>query len=239
MADGPEHAILQFQTLALLGHCPSIDIFAAMKGGTGVIASVLGGAAFGAATSLINDVSSPHGLIGSRIADTGWQWAAEVASLLVGLGWAWAGLAIAAGWLTGASFRGALAGVVALLAATTAYYGMDSVLREDPFALYWSEMPRFWLASVVFGIVLGVVGASIRRPGVIGLLAGLALPVVATTQMILLPSTPTVTPVTSAETCARVIVWVAAALGAGVVIIRFGRSRLNSATRPGQRCPPN
>jgi hypothetical protein len=30
-----------------------------------------------------------------------------------------------------------MAGVSALLAMTTAYYGMDSVLREESFSSYW------------------------------------------------------------------------------------------------------
>ncbi len=203
-----------------------------MKLGSGVVALAVG-AGFGAATSLINDLSSPYGMIGSRIGDTGWRWAAEVASHLLDAGWAWAGLAIAAGWLAGASARGAVAAILSLLAATTAYYGMDSVLLEETFAGYWHETRFFWLASVVLGSPLGVVGASIGRPGVIGLLAGLTLPVGATVQTIWLTDDPMMT---TAANWARVIVWVAAAVGAGVVITRFSaRLRLSSCTRSGQK----
>jgi hypothetical protein len=38
--------------------------------------------------------------------------------------------------LADARARGAVAGVLALVAATTAYYGMDSILRQEPFAWY-------------------------------------------------------------------------------------------------------
>jgi hypothetical protein len=196
-----------------------------------VVALAVGGA-FGAATSLINDVSSHYGMIGSRIGDTGWRWAAEVASKLLDSGWAWAGLAIAAGWLVGGSARGAVAGVLALLAATTAYFGMDSVLIEGSDGILAGsryEIRFWWLASAVLGTPLGVVGASIGRPGVIGLLAGLTLPVGATVQMIWLPGYPPVT--TSAEDWSRVIVWV----GAGVIMARFAaRSRPSSSARSGQ-----
>ena len=127
---------------------------------------------------------------------------------------------MAAGWLVGASARGAAAAVSTLLAATTAYYGMDSVLRQETPAVYWNEMLRWWSTSVVLGPALGVVGASIGRPGVIGLLAGLTLPVGATVET----NWPTGDPriATSAINCARVIVvWV----GAGVVIARFSQAR--------------
>lgn len=67
-----------------------------MEPQSSVVALAVGGA-FGAATSLINNMSSPYGMIGSQIGDTDWRWAAEVASKLLDSGWAWAGLAIAAG----------------------------------------------------------------------------------------------------------------------------------------------
>ena len=127
------------------------------------------GASFGAATSLSNAGASQF---------------AVVVSIILDVGWAWAGLAVAAGWLAGAPARGALAAVLALLAATTAYYALDSVLREEPFALYWPELQRWWLASVACGPALGAVGAYVGRGGVRGLLAGLVVPVGALVQMV-------------------------------------------------------
>lgn len=178
------------------------------------------GAGWGALSSLTNDVSSPYGTIGSRIVDSGWAWAAEVASLIANAGWTWAGMAVAAGWLVGGSARGAAAGVLALIAMSTAYYGMDSVLLQEPFVSYWYEMRVWWLASLVFGSALGAVGGSIGRPGVIGLIAGLTVPVGATVEMIWLPRWDTPRG-DAALDWVRMIVWAAAAASACVVVARF------------------
>lgn len=204
-----------------------------MKLGSSVVAIAVG-VVFGAATSLVNDVSSPYGMIGSQLGGTGLMWPAEVASKLLDAGWAWAGLAVATGWLAGANARGAIAGVLALLAATTGYFGMDSILWDEPgidsglwdglssFYLYWPEMRFWWLASLASGPILGVVGASIRRPGVIGLLAGLTVPVGASVQMIWLTGAPP--EADPALDWARAIVWLGAAVGAVIVIARFSAS---------------
>lgn len=69
-----------------------------------------------------------------------------------------------AGWLAGAPARGAVAGVLALIAATTVYYGVDSIVGEGQFAWYWPELVRWWLASVVCGSVLGTVGGTAGGP---------------------------------------------------------------------------
>lgn len=189
-----------------------------MKLGSSVVALSVG-AGFGAATSLVNDVSYPYGMIGSQIVDTHLHWGLEVVSKLIGVGWSWAGLAVAMGLLVGTSIRGAVAGVLALLAATTAYSGMDALLLEESLAWLWYELLLWWTMSIVFGPVLGVVGASIRRPGVIGLLAGLTLLVGASVEMILLSSDSLGG--SPALNWAQMIVWVAAAVGACVAITRF------------------
>lgn len=204
-----------------------------------VIAFAAGGS-FGAATSLINDISSPYGMIGGQIADTGWAWTlivAEVVSRLVGVGWAWAALAVVMGYLAGkggSGVRSVGAAVLTLLAATTAYYGMDSIFREESFTGYWWEISFWWLASVASGLVLGVVGASIRRPGIIGLLCGLAVPVGASAWMVWEASgMPNVGP---AMYWAQAIVWVCSVVVAGIFVTRFiAHLRLNSYTRSGQK----
>ena len=99
-----------------------------MKTLKGIVGGGVLGAGWGAVSSLTNAAVSPVGV---------------GASLIANAGWAWAGVAVAAGWLVGARARGAVAGVLALIAMTTAYYGMDSVLRQEPFASYWYEM-RVW-----------------------------------------------------------------------------------------------
>lgn len=80
--------------------------------------------------------------------------------------------------------------------------------------LYWG------VASVVFGPVLGIVGASIRSPRIIGLLAELTVPVGAILQMIVLPPGWGLI-VHPAAMWARMIVCIAAAAGIGISAIRF------------------
>jgi hypothetical protein len=112
-----------------------------MKVIRGVGVAALLGMGFGAVTSLINDLSSPYGELGGRLVREGWTWItdlAEVGSLVLDVGWAWAAVAVAAGWVAGAGLigRGASAGAVSLMAATAAYFVMDSLLRDDPLAGY-------------------------------------------------------------------------------------------------------
>jgi hypothetical protein len=190
------------------------------------VAAVLG-AGFGAATSLINDLSSPYGELGGRLARGSWTWVtdvAEVGSLLLDVGWAWAALAVAAGWLAGVTARAAVAGAVSLLTATAAYYFMDSLLRGESWAGYVGEMRYWWLAGLMLGPFLGAVGATLLRPGAIGLLARLVVPVGALLQTILLQpglassSRP-------AAVWALAIVPAAAAASISVVVARFVTER--------------
>ena len=156
----------------------------------GSAAAPLIGVGFGAATSLSNDLSSDYGRLGSHLTGSSWQPVFRFLSLLLDAGWAWAALAVAVGWLAGTSVRGAVAGVLALVAATTNYYALDSVLRQEPFSGYEGELELWLMAGLVLGSALGVVGASARRPGVIGVLAKLTVPVGAALQMTLLPPRP-------------------------------------------------
>lgn len=186
------------------------------------IATVLG-AGFGATVSLINDVSSPFGELGGRLVAAGWTWVtdvAEVGSLVVDVGWAWAALAVAAGWLAGGMVVGAVAGVVSLVSATAAYYMMDAVLREESVAGYAAEARYWWLASLMLGPLLGVVGALLVRSGVIGLFAILIVPVGALVQMLLLrPGLAATT--RPAALWALVIVCAAATAAIGLGVARF------------------
>jgi hypothetical protein len=106
------------------------------------------------------------------------------------------------------------------MAATAAYYFMDSLLREESLAGYVGET-RYWLlASLTLGPFLGAVGASLVRSGVIGLLAGLIVPVGALVQTIFLQpglassSRP-------AAVWALVIVSAAAVASISLVVARF------------------
>jgi hypothetical protein len=186
------------------------------------------GSGFGAATSLSNRFDS-------QVEPDSF---ARVASLVLDAGWAWAALAVVAGWLAGTPARGAVAGVLALIAATTVYYGMDSLTGGDTLAWYWPEMLRWWSASVVFGSVLGALGSFGRRPGVLGLLAGLTIPIGATVQMIVDPPGPGGQFATPAENWARLIVLAAAAVGTTAVITRFGLGERQRRTDPNASIAP-
>ncbi|MEU0568164.1 hypothetical protein ABZ297_22660 [Nonomuraea sp. NPDC005983] len=198
-----------------------------MKSIRSVVSALLIGVAFGAITSLVNDVSSPYGQVGGALVNAGRGWVAEsaaVVSLLLDAGWTWAALAVLVGWLAGGLARGVASGVVALAAATAAYYSVDSLLRAEPLAWYGRETLFWWLASLVLGSALGAVGASIARPGLIGLVAKLTVPVGAAVQMIFLPPGfgPTVR---SAAVWALVIVLVAAVTSTGVIVTRYVKER--------------
>ena len=193
------------------------------------------GAGFGATTSLINDLSSPYGELGGRLVRARWTWVTEVAevgSLLLDVGWAWAAVAVAAGWLARAIVRAAAAGAVSLMTAAAAYYLMDSLLRQEPVAGYIGETRYWWLASLTLGPLLGAVGASLVRSGVIGLLARLIVPVGALVQTIVLQpglassSRP-------AAVWALVIVSAASVASISLVAARFAAQRSRGPARAG------
>ncbi|MFG2563258.1 hypothetical protein [Streptomyces sp. NPDC048496] len=180
-----------------------------------ILSALAVGVGFGAATSLVNALSSPYGGLGDPLTGTVWAGAAKVLSLLMDAGWSWAALAVAMGWLAGTRALGALVGALALIAATGAYYVTD--------ALVWgagTDMVRWWVVGLPLGLALGAVGAAIRRPGLTGLLAALTVPVGAAVQMVVLPPRPHLT-LTPAIVLAEVIVWTASALGAGWAVRRF------------------
>jgi hypothetical protein len=173
------------------------------------------GVGFGAATSLINALSSPYVELGAPLTGSVWASAAKVLSLLMDAGWSWAALAVAMGWLVGTRALGALVGALTLIAATGAYYATD--------AFVWgagTDLVTWWVVGLPFGLVLGVVGATIRRPGLTGLLAALTVPAGAAVQMVVLPPRPHLT-LTPAIVLAEVIVWTASTLGAGWAVHRF------------------
>jgi hypothetical protein len=192
-------------------------------------AAFLVGAGFGAATSVANAVSHEFADLESvAYTNSGWSFP-EIVSVLMDSGWAWAGLAVFAGWLAtrahharpSASARGAAAGTPALLAAVAAYAFADTVRDGGSLSsFYLNESPVWWVAGVLFGAPLGAVGACAHRPGTLGVLARLTVPIGAAVQMILLPPGRNAV-ITS---IGQVIVGVAAAAGIALVLIR-ARSR--------------
>ncbi|MGH7541329.1 MAG: hypothetical protein ACRELC_10045 [Gemmatimonadota bacterium] len=90
------------------------------------------GLAFGAATSLSNELASP--LEPDSIT--------RIPSLILDVGWTWAVLAVLAGWLASAPRRAAAAGVLVLVAATAAYFVVDSIARDEPLGSCVPEILR-------------------------------------------------------------------------------------------------
>ncbi|MEV4096637.1 hypothetical protein [Streptosporangium saharense] len=192
-----------------------------------VVGALVLGAGFGAATSLVNAVSYHYADFESEAATISGASPIEIVSVMIDSGWAWAGAAVAMGWLVartgvnrpeenraGALAQGAAAGVVALLAATAAYGFADTVQSGGP---YLPEQPIWWVASVVLGAPLGAVGACAVRPGTTGLLARLVVPVGAAVQMAVLPPGRNERIVVIGQT----VVWTLAAVCVGFVVVRF------------------
>ncbi|WP_246178625.1 hypothetical protein [Actinomadura decatromicini] len=95
------------------------------------------GAAFGALTSLVNALATDNADLESRAATTsGWS-PMEILTVLLDSGWAWAGLAVGTGWLVtrrrASLVHAAVAGAVALLAATAAYAIADTLPVDVPY----------------------------------------------------------------------------------------------------------
>lgn len=188
-----------------------------------IMGALVVGAVFGSVTSLVNALSSPYTALGAPITGTAFGGAAKVLSLLLDVGWSWAALAVAAGLIARTPAGGALAGPLALVAATATYYATDDLLVGAGSALL------FWaVVAVCFGPLLGMAGAAMRRPGLTGLLAALTVPVGAAVQMAVLPPRPHLT-VTPAIAVAEALVWTASAAGAAWALHRFLRERRATA----------
>ncbi|MFD1322572.1 hypothetical protein [Micromonospora sonneratiae] len=179
----------------------------------------------GVVDSVVNHVPIWLGEVGTARAERGgWSQVAEFASLVLDAGWAWAATAVLAGWLVSRRTRpavgtlcGAVAGGLALVFATTAYYGMDVLFDSGA---WWDMATRYWLiGSVVLGPALGVAGAMIRRPGLAGTLAALLVPAGAALQMVVLPPPPE----SLMALPVRLAVWISAVVASVLIIRARGR----------------
>lgn len=192
----------------------------------GILVSALAaGAGFGAVTALVNALALSQTDLSSRDYTTsGWS-IAEIISLLLDSGWAWAGFAVAVGWLVTRDTDGRLAGPAlgaiaappALLAATAAYSIGESIADGGQSPWFDAEVLAWGIAGIVLGAPLGAIGACVRRSGVIGLLARLTVPVGAAVQMVVLP--PGRNEVVQA--IGKTIVWTAAAVSIAIIVAHF------------------
>jgi len=182
-------------------------------------AALVAGAVLGAGAGLANSVPLMLGEVGEARADRSlWSQAAEFVSLILDSGWAWAATAVLAGWLAGDRRRprtGAVAGFVALVVATGAYYATQQAFADggDP----WADTRFWWLRSLVLGLPLGAVGALARRT----VLAWLVVPLGAVLNLEVLPlpaESRMAGPV-------YVTVWAGALVVAGLIVGRALRER--------------
>ncbi|MET9359190.1 hypothetical protein ABZY14_40790 [Streptomyces sp. NPDC006617] len=184
-----------------------------------MLGAVAAGLVFGALTSVTNVLSSPYGEIGARVTGSVLGDTSRVLSLLLDAGWAWAALAVAVGWMAGTRSRGASCGVAALTCATVSYYVVDLYLWDAG-----TDMIAWLVFGVPAGLILGLVGALIRRPGWTGLVAALVVPVGAAVQMtVMSPGAGLIVAFPAAV--AAGFVWTGAVLSAAVAVHRFWRQR--------------
>jgi len=187
-----------------------------------LLAATLIGAGYGGLTSALNDLSSAYGDLGGALAGSPVQSVLRVISAMTGAGWAWAALAVAVGWYVGTRRGGAVAAALALAAATVTYYALDGLLRAEPML---NSGVWFWCAAaLLIGMPLGMVGAYARRPGPLGLLAALTVPVGAAVQMAVLPPGAGAVQVAAEAIATRWLVWLLAAATSLWIILQYRRA---------------
>lgn len=106
-------------------------------------------------------------------------------SKLVNSGTVWGGLLILAGWFVRRPLHAALAGVVAGEVALVVHYGLGH-LFEIYQADIWGSNWYWFLAPVIVGVPLGLIGAAARREDRWGLMAQLVVPIAAIVEPIAL-----------------------------------------------------
>ncbi|PRY12542.1 hypothetical protein CLV37_110102 [Kineococcus rhizosphaerae] len=192
-----------------------------MRGTPRSLSCLLAGAAFGAFDSVVNRVSS----VTDPAAITTAQQVARFLSYLLDAGWAWAALAVLAGWWARTWLLGAAAGWVSVSGAVLAYYLTDAQVRGESFSSYVGEVLLWLAACVLLCAPLGLVGACARRRDARGLVAGLVVPVGAAVQMVVLAPGLEGAIVYPQAVWARWTVWVAAAVGVVLLLRRWSDRR--------------
>ena len=146
------------------------------------LAPFLLGLMFGAIVSVLN----------------GWEFVPGVAaSLVLGVGWSWAAVAVVMGALAARPMRASMRGAASLVMAVVGYYATDlargvyrTVEQTGPHAKTFTDWDSalmdlgFWsVLAVVSGLPLGLVGWGTHRRGLTGLASQLAVPAAAVLEM--------------------------------------------------------
>ncbi|MBP6995047.1 MAG: hypothetical protein KBB39_02785 [Phycicoccus sp.] len=108
-----------------------------------------------------------------------------IVSKLVNSGTVWAGIGIVAGWWVGRWTWAILGAVVASETALAVHYAVGEAvgMYDDT---VWLSNVHWFIAALIVGPVLGVIGSLARRAGALGTAAALALPLGALIEPFLL-----------------------------------------------------
>lgn len=148
----------------------------------------------------------------------------RVASLVVNSGAAWAGAGVLGGWLLGSALRGLAGGPVALVTAVVAYYLLGAAVGSETPDGSADQIVLFSLVALVVGPVLGVVGGTIRRRGVLGLIAALVVPLGVCAEQIWRGSSVELQP-DPAHPAAKIVLLALALAGTAVAVARYAKGR--------------
>lgn len=132
-----------------------------------VAASVL---ALVALASNATTLSQQEGLANTLLA------ARKTLSQLLNTGTLWAALAVLSGWLVRRPIQAFAAGVLALVVALVVHYGVGSIVGMFDQTV-WTENSYWFLAAVLTGGPLGLVGSIAHRSDLWGFAARLVVPI--------------------------------------------------------------
>jgi drug/metabolite transporter (DMT)-like permease len=182
---------------------------------------VIAGAALGAFNSMSNVFGSAYGPF-TTTPEQGVLWL-EYVSAWLGSAWAWAMFAFTVGWLTRRPGPAVFRAVLGLLVAVVAYYFFDRALGmtgavEVSLMVFWSLIALFVAPLMA---LLGVFG---RKPNRWSLLAGLAAPILISSDALVRPTGPDhIRPWSQ---------WLVLCAAAGLALIFVGRAARLERRRP-------
>ncbi|MGA4507818.1 hypothetical protein ACQB6R_02150 [Propionibacteriaceae bacterium G1746] len=145
-------------------------------------------------------------------------------SKLANAGVVWAGISVLAGWLVRRPVQAAVAGIAAGEVALLSHYLLGQLMHAPTSVIQGNEI--WLLAAALFGAPLGLMGAAMRRPGLVGTLAALVVPLGAIAEPFVrgMFTTPAILPwPDTASSAVSGILLVAAGLAAAARVLLTAR----------------
>ena len=179
----------------------------------------MGGLVFGAATSLSNGLDTPF------------------LAQFLGMGWSWAAVGVAAGWVAPTRRVAWVGATCTLLVAVFAYYATDlargvydTIDPADPSSFRvttsWtgalSDLSYRWVAALLVGPPLGLVGHAIHRRDRLGFLAEVVVPTTMVANVLLVTTRMGLGRAQPAALAAHAVIVVLAVVWAGWAVARRG-----------------